>query len=871
MLKLIATNGQRSLFQTGFANLWEGTDLEETVPTGHVVDEEGVVIPVKNIYAMFRDDSWEIIDAPDEPLGKGRKRQFASRAEAARYAARIRWGTTTPDANASAASNGVPMEPTDDVNEAITTGAPFKPLLFESLPPDIQEGLTKTETSSLPFNDEMVLEAKLTAYYAKVLSPDSISPENQYEIGKYGSHYRQFVNSGTSADPLRADERLQLASSMARQTVIRHREKQFLIGREDEALKETKDLVSQPEMKIAMTVTEAGASAILTGGRITTQFETKTSRGALNPQGRAAHEAVAYGTHPATIPDRRPVYATLHPVGVQHPIATGAEQYGTIQFVMKPQVSDRSTFSVVDSLGQNRNPSPVRGPITRGQAHPYTKFPKDAPIHPSDKVGKIRRGDRTEYSEAQIHGGVRLSDVAYIVANRRTSDLVERAAKHGIPVISIGTEPRDRTGKMKILPEPAEVAKSAADISDTVGRIWQAVDSLVVEKGRKRKFSTRTEAAQYAARIRWGTTSGSSTTEKPHMKAMREEAEALRVEVSALNQTVSFDNMQRSSTKAANGAYAWSDAKGDIQVNTANEELIPSPKVADIHDRVLALGGKMESEAMSRTEAQIAAGKISTKEEMRAAYAKNMQDVVAEVRPCGGKIEIGRKDDATAFKTDSTSQEAFDAVVPNLELVGKVMPTDWSDSTKGGRLMIRSDDKLPNGHFVTPNNSFDTPVIAIPTMDTQKKRGELDNLRVVGHETQHYITYKRPAIQALEVAFITHRTTAFTESRFWKDESRALSLRERMKTKVRDKRRVATTTKGDVVEIDTDMFANAYSGRRYDKAVKRTGPYGMFDNSKTRFTAFELMTTGFEQVLSGNADHFDRDHLGFVLGVMATA
>lgn len=871
MLKLIATNGQRSLFQTGFANLWEGTDLEETVPTGHVVDEEGMVIPVKNIYAMFRDDSWEIIDAPDEPLGKGRKRQFASRAEAARYAARIRWGTTTPDANASAASNGVPIEPTDDVNEAISTGAPYKPLLFESLPPDIQEGLTKTETSSLPYTDELVLEAKLTAYYAKVLSPDSISPENQTEIRKFGKHYQQFKpDTGTEADQTRAEQRLELASSMARQTVIRHREKQFLIGREDEALKETKDLVSQPELKIAMTVTEAGASAILTGGRITTQFETKTSRGALNPQGRAAHEAVSYGTHPATVPDRRPIYATLHPVGVQHPIATGAEQYGTIQFVMKPQVSDRSTFSVVDSLGQNRNPSPVRGPITRGQAHPYTKFPKDAPIHPSDKVGKIRRGDRTEYSEAQIHGGVKLSDVAYIVANRRTSDLVQRAAKHGIPVISIGTEPTDRTGKMKILREPAEVAKSV-DINDTMGRIWEAVDSLVVEKGRKRKFSTRAEAAQYAARIRWGTTSGSSTAEKPHMKAMREEAEALRAEVSLLNQTVSFENMQRSSTKAANGMYAWSDAKGDIQVNTANEELIPSPKLADLHDRVVTLGGKMQDEAISRTEAQKAAGEISTQAEMRAAYAKNMQDVVAEVRPCGGKIEIGRKDDATAVKTDSTSQEDFDAVIPSLEAVGKVMPSDWSDSTKGGRLMIRSDDKLPNGHFVTPNNSFDTPVIAIPTMGTQKKRGELDNLRVVGHETQHYITYKRPAIQALEVAFMTHRTTAFTESSFWKDPSRALSLKERMKTKPRDKRKSATTTSGDAVEIDTDMFANAYSGRRYDRAARRIGPYGLVDNSSTRFTAFELMTTGFEQVLSGNSDNFDRDHLGFVLGVMATA
>jgi hypothetical protein len=906
MMRLIATDGERSLYQTGFTTLREGTPFEETFPSGHVIDELGEEIPVLNIYSMFS-QPWDIIAEPLEPLEKGRQKQFGSRSEAAQYAARIRWGTRGADATSRNDALDALPPPTMDVNVAIATGAPYIPLTFEGMPPHIQEGLIALENGSMVIDskdaqsDYSRLHRDLNAHYMEHLDADGFSPEtikilesrgfdtdqtnaNSKSISDSFSFMGLFepskvtppnqpsdeVDNSFSYNLRQANSRASFANQMANATMMRHMEIRQA-GRSAEAIADTKLLVASPMKRIALARSEGTAVTILETGRITTQFETKKSAGALGLQTRAVHEAASFGIHPLAEPSRRPIYASLHPLGVQHSAANGSSQYGTVQFVMKPQVAARSTFTNFDSLKNVHAASPVNGRITSGQLR--VRNDKSSPADSKEWLGEVSQGKTVRYAEAQIHGGIKLSEISHIAFSGTTPSkaLVAAARKRGIPIVVLG-DGTDGKGKFKIFPDPIDVAKSSTvDITDTIGRIWEAVDSLVVEKGRKRKFSTRTEAAQYAARIRWGTTSGSSTTEKPHMKAMREEAEALRVEVSALNQTVSFDNMQRSSTKAANGVYAWSDAKGDIQVNTANEELIPSPKVADIHDRVLVLGGKMESEAMSRTEAQIAAGKISTKEEMRAAYAKNMQDVVAEVRPCGGKIEIGRKDDATAFKTDSTSQEAFDAVVPNLELVGKVMPTDWSDSTKGGRLMIRSDDKLPNGHFVTPNTSFDTPVIAIPTLDTQRKRGELDNLRVVGHETQHYITYKRPAIQALEVAFITHRTTAFTESRFWKDESRALSLRERMKTKPRDKRRGATTTSGDVIEIDTDMFANAYSGRRYDKAVKRTGPYGMFDNSKTRFTAFELMTTGFEQVLSGNADNFDRDHLSFALGVMATA
>jgi hypothetical protein len=647
---------------------------------------------------------------------------------------------------------------------------------------------------------------------------------------------------------------------MADLTIKRVHERIYVTDRigDQEALDYTKGMVASPKVSVAVAVHAGNLNSILDKG-FSTQFETQESGGSYMPSYRAAYEAATFATHPATLANRRPIYANLHPVGVQSVFANRSEQYGQVQLVVKKSVHDRATFTVQDSLGSNRTPASVKGPITVGQASPNaTKGFSRQYEHPADKPALAAKGEKYSYAEAQIHQGLSVSDIAYVTLPKGYKLPTGAAAKLkelGIPV--------KRTVGNEII-EDSAIAKSV-DIHDTIGRIWEAVDSLVVEKGRKRKFSTRTEAAQYAARIRWGTTSGESTTEKPHMKAMREEAEALRSEMFLLNQSVSFENMQRSSPasiKNPKAKGAWTDEKGDIQINTANEEMIPSPKVADLNDRVIALGDKMNIEAVARVKQRIADGTLdkTDREKVHDAYAKEMQNVVAELRPCGGVIEFNRD---TPF-TMVTSPVAFQDTIPAFSAVGKIMPTDWINATKDKGLQINSHVGVTNGSFSIPPTGS-KPIINIPTLGTIQGRGEGTNLRVVGHETQHFVTHYRPSIAALEVAFMTHRTTGFDIS------GKNSSLTSRVRSTKRDARGLASTQgKKETIEIDSDAFSNLYSGRRYDKATRKTGLFRDVENN-SRYPAFELMTTGFEQVLSGNRDNFDNDYMGFVLGVMATA
>jgi hypothetical protein len=860
MLKLIATNGPISLWQTGFTTLYPDFEaLQETLPSGHIVDDEGKVIEVPNIESVLRSSNWTVVAPPDEPVGKGRKRQFASRAEAARYAAQIRWGNRTPDANSpsSLPTNPLPIAATNDINEAIMTGAPYAPFLPENFPPDLKAALDEiavTERAGLMGNSSLRAHAMLEKYYMTHMDPALYSPETIAEMKR--GYYREMVDTGWVGDQRRAGA----ANLMADMTLKRVHERIYVTDKigDQEALDYTKGMVASPKASIAVAVHRENLMGILDKG-LSTQFETQESGGTYAPSYRAAYEAATFGTHPLTVANRRPIYANLHPVGVQSVFTNRSEQYGQIQLVVKKSVHDRATFSVQDSLGSSRTPASVKGPIKVGQASPNAakSFTRQSE-HPADKPEKAAKGERYSYAEAQIHQGLSVSDIAYVTMPKGYKLPAGAAAKLkelGIPV--------KRTVGNEII-EDSAIAKSV-DIHDTIGRIWEAVDSLVVEKGRKRKFSTRTEAAQYAARIRWGTTSGESTTEKPHMKAMREEAEALRSEMFLLNQSVSFENMQRSSPasiKNPKAKGAWTDEKGDIQINTANEEMIPSPKVADLNDRVIALGDKMNIEAVARVKQRIADGTLdkTDREKVHDAYAKEMQNVVAELRPCGGVIEFNRD---TPF-TMVTSPVAFQDTIPAFSAVGKIMPTDWINATKDKGLQINSHVGVTNGSFSIPPTGS-KPIINIPTLGTIQGRGEGTNLRVVGHETQHFVTHYRPSIAALEVAFMTHRTTGFDIS------GKNSSLTSRVRSTKRDARGLASTQgKKETIEIDSDAFSNLYSGRRYDKATRKTGLFRDVENN-SRYPAFELMTTGFEQVLSGNRDNFDNDYMGFVLGVMATA
>jgi hypothetical protein len=1024
-MKLIATLGDISLFQTGYTTFYpEYEALTETFPAGHILDAEGKVIPVPNILSVLATQDWVVVADPDEPVGKGRKRQFASRAEAGRYAARIRWGNRGPDANgpSSVPSNPLPVASTNDINEAILTGAPYAPFLPENFPPELKAALDEIPKSDSvgskgPASDKA--EQMLSDYYLSHMDPAAYTPETLDALGKLSVHYRALTPEGNIYG--RRDQ----ADQMAEVMIKRVHERMYvteLIG-EPEALAYTKGMVASPNKRVAVAVHADNLMSVLDGG-FTTQFETGQSGGSYMPQYRAAYEAVTFGVHPATIPSRRPIYANLHPVGVQSTRTNRSDQYGEVQLVVKQSVHARTTFTVQDSLGSNRTPAAVNGPIKVGQASPTArKDMRRQSEHPADKPTKSANGESYSYAEAQIQQGLKVSDIAYVtipkgkrlpagaaarlkalgIPVKRTngSEILDDAsvaksvdatiflimeavgkakaksfngdrsaaatyaaqvrwgkrdattpaasspaASYGETVIadetrvqSDGTSIRqstftfdDKNGEkmtMYVKSQGAEGQQNVevelrqggtngllvgsltaySDLDNDMGAKGKlaiqevsvhskhkrkgyatammrlgsqyslgsekivhssvltdqgaafaaATKARLLEKGRKRKFSSRAEAAAYAANIRWANNRGG---EQPHMREMRLEAEALRLEVDALNGTVSFDNMKRTTLSITNpnNPKAWSDAKGDIQINAANNEMIPSQKVAALHDRVTALGGKMHKEAESRLNADIASGKVTTGEQAHAAYAGHMRDVVAEVRPVGGSIEIK--------PSGITSQKDFETVDASMKTVAATMPTDWSSASKGADLSVASDWQIDNGSFQPPRRGTPEPLISIPIQATLTKRGDKDMLGVVGHEYTHFVEYKRPAVRALEVAFTTHRTTGLTREHF--DGTGGSSLSSRMRTTKREGRVAVQTPDGKMrFEIDKDSYANLYSGRRYDSAVKTVPPYKQENNTRSGY--FEVMSTGMEQILNGNKGGFDNNHINFVLGVMATA
>lgn len=538
-MKLIATLGDISLYQTGYTTVYPDYEaLTETFPAGHIMDAEGKNIPVPNIFSVLRMQDWVIVADPDEPVGKGRKRQFASRAEAGRYAARIRWGNRGADASgpSSVPSNPLPVAATNDINEAILTGAPYAPFLPENFPPELKAALDeipKSDTIGVQGPASQKATEMLSDYYLSHMDPASYSPETVAALGGLSAHYTTLSSDGNIWG------RRAQADGMAEVMVKRVHEQMYvkeLIG-ESEALAYTKGMVASPNKRIAIAVHDNHVMKILDGG-FTTQFETGKSGGSYVPTYRAAYEAVTFGVHPATIPSRRPIYANLHPVGVQSTRTNRSEQYGEIQMVVKQSVHARATFTVQDSLGSTRTPASVNGQIKVGQASPTArKDMRRQSEHPADKPTKSAKGEAYSYAEAQIQQGLKVSDIAYVTipkGRRLPANVAERLKELGIPV--------KRTNGSEIL-DDASVAKS---IDSTIFLIMEAVEKAKKGKGKGKKEKKegkggkeskggkgksfggdRSEAGRYAARVRWGNRGADALP--PHLEAIAAQAEAAYV------------------------------------------------------------------------------------------------------------------------------------------------------------------------------------------------------------------------------------------------------------------------------------------------------------------------------------------------------
>lgn len=195
---------------------------------------------------------------------------------------------------------------------------------------------------------------------------------------------------------------------------------------------------------VTMAATEGAFESILADGRYKNQFETRTSGGALDTGIRKVGEGLAMAVPAGTKLAERPVYGfltnneTVHSYQSINDAQTAvsgpnrenwleanllgteltwqritsinndqADQYGEIRFTLKPEVRSRTTATIGDSLRTGVMSDAVDNPkpdlLNMG-------------LYKAGAVHHLSGGPSADYVEAQIHGGVKTSDISHIYA-----------------------------------------------------------------------------------------------------------------------------------------------------------------------------------------------------------------------------------------------------------------------------------------------------------------------------------------------------------------------------------------------------------------------------------------------------------------------
>jgi hypothetical protein len=334
----------------------------ESNSSGKVGSVISLEVPAKTI-RFAGDDLAEFGYWPSsaDAIEKAYKRKYATRAEAARAAANARWGNRAKTEDTGSDSGSVDRYvPSEKLLDAIDKSAAI------DNPPVSFEEFAKTPEGK-----------KIIAEYAEKVFANEDFPE---QVGKYAASilYRNARRQ--------AEERTFYGES---------EEWPGHVASNQQKLKEI--LATQP---VTLNLTSDDLEKVFKDGRFKSQFETGDSMGAYNPEKRNETEAIVFG-YPTrtTSPEKRPIYGSIPEFGAAalgRPGESGTWLYGDTRVVLKDSVRSRTTFTAGDSLGMGWNPSSVENPRLNG-ASLTTKKPY---------VG---------YIEAQIHGGVKISDIKELV------------------------------------------------------------------------------------------------------------------------------------------------------------------------------------------------------------------------------------------------------------------------------------------------------------------------------------------------------------------------------------------------------------------------------------------------------------------------
>lgn len=184
---------------------------------------------------------------------------------------------------------------------------------------------------------------------------------------------------------------------------------------------------------------------VIEDGRFKTQFETRDSNGHYEPSMRQRREYGMFETPMDTPKGERPIYGFLttqisgttentmpYNATMFNANSDSIGQYGDVRVVLNSDVRERTTWTAEDSLDGLNFPQPLIGGNSDKAIDLAGFWQNVSPSHD----GFIRE----QYFEAQVHGGIKMSDVAQVVVTKEETlqevqDAMLKAGYANIPVI----------------------------------------------------------------------------------------------------------------------------------------------------------------------------------------------------------------------------------------------------------------------------------------------------------------------------------------------------------------------------------------------------------------------------------------------------
>lgn len=180
---------------------------------------------------------------------------------------------------------------------------------------------------------------------------------------------------------------------------------------------------------------------ILAEGRFKNMFETATTNGSADIDGRLKAESRLFGVSEKSQVVDRPIYGYVSNPGFKSAgsLAEGRlDHYGDAVIRFKPQVRDKATLTVGDSLSRHDMLTGVPMKAPDSAAVPFgsptwTRNHKEL-LH-ADKATFLDRVNREfGYAEAQFHGGLHAHDIAEVAFTNKPGAALRQALEaKGIP------------------------------------------------------------------------------------------------------------------------------------------------------------------------------------------------------------------------------------------------------------------------------------------------------------------------------------------------------------------------------------------------------------------------------------------------------